>query len=109
MVQGQGHKGQGRGSKVVGQVHQGQSQCRRVKVKVVWEVLYPIDSREVRQAGIFIGIKVNRFLVTLQTDRRTDGQVCIMRPTMHEPRWTQKPANLYKQVILHYQITDWQD
>ncbi len=54
MVQGQGHKGQGHQgqgrrsrSKVVGQGH-------RVKVKIVWGVLYPIDSREVRHAGVFI-------------------------------------------------------
>ncbi len=35
--------------KVVGQGH-------RVKVKVVWGVLYPIDSREVRHGGVFINI-----------------------------------------------------
>ena len=33
--------------KVIGQGH-------RVKVKVVWGVLYAIDSREVRHAGVFI-------------------------------------------------------
>ena len=40
-------KGRRSRSKVVGQGH-------RVKVKVVWGVLYPIDSREVRHAGVFI-------------------------------------------------------
>ncbi len=49
VVQGQRHEGQGQGSrsKAIGQDH-------RVKVKVVWGVLYPIDSREVRHAGVFI-------------------------------------------------------
>ncbi len=53
IVQGQGHKGQGQGhqgqrsrSKVVGQGH-------RIKVKVVWGVLYPIDSREGVTRGRF--------------------------------------------------------
>ena len=66
MVQGQGHKGQrsrsrGLRSKVVGQVHEGQGQCHKgqshrvkVKVNVVWKFLHPIDSREVRHAGVFI-------------------------------------------------------
>ncbi len=36
-------------TKVVGQGH-------RSKVKVVWGVLYPIDSREVQHAGVFNGI-----------------------------------------------------
>ncbi len=54
VVQGQGVKV--KVTKVVGQVHEGQGQChksqgRRVKVKVVLEVLYPIDSQEVRHAG----------------------------------------------------------
>ena len=63
MVQGQGHGGQGQGcrsrSKVVGQVQEGQDQCHkdqghRVKVKVVCKVLHPVDSWEVRHAGVFI-------------------------------------------------------
>ncbi len=36
---------------VVGQGH-------RVNVKVVWGVLYPIDSREVRHAGVFLEIEI---------------------------------------------------
>ena len=60
MVQGRGHKDQYQGhkrqsrrlrSKVIDQGH-------RVKVKVVWGVLYPIDSREVRHAGVFICLYV---------------------------------------------------
>ncbi len=49
--QGQGHQGRRSRSKVVGQGH-------RFKVKVVWGVLYPIDSREVRHAGVFIHHKL---------------------------------------------------
>ncbi len=56
VAQGQGHEGQGQGHK--GQGHRSRSkpvgQGHEVKVKVVWGLLYPIDSREVRHAGVFI-------------------------------------------------------
>ena len=70
MVQDQGHKGQGRRSrsKVIGQGH-------RVKVKVVWGVLYPIESREVRHAGVCI-LQCN-CLVTLEIVEN------IALPSMH--------------------------
>ena len=50
-------RSRGSRSKVVGQGD-------RVKVKDVWEVLYPIDSLEVRHAGVFITIKMVDSLVS---------------------------------------------
>ena len=44
---GQGHEGQGK---------KYQSQGRRLSVKIVCKVLYPIHSLEVRHAGVFIMI-----------------------------------------------------
>ncbi len=55
--------GQGQGQGGQGQVHKGQGhgqkgRDRRVKVKVVWEVLYPINSREVPHA-FFINYSIS--------------------------------------------------
>ncbi len=52
--------GQGGRSKVVVQGH-------RVKVKVVWGDLYPIDSREVCHAGVFIPYKTVFFVLLVLT------------------------------------------
>ncbi len=44
VFQGQGHKGRGH------------KECTKVKVKVGWGVLYPIDSQEVHHTGFSIKI-----------------------------------------------------